>query len=235
MVLSVVLCVLLTGVFAFAAFKIYKNSENLKLAKWARRNKTEARWILVGFNLAMALTGVSLGFALSNMGLTIGEPALYTGLGIFLIGTILFPSKAKSDPKIAFRYRRKQLLTVMRIGGSALALIAYTNTFMADNGDELYQQAAVHPAVWVILATAGLVLFGFLILALSCGLACNGYEGAALTLLIGGGAGLIILYVWVLRKIFDNHRKQKSLKSGNGNRTIGTDETLDGDDLEDIL
>lgn len=205
---SIVLCCLLAGIFAFSAFKIYQKG-NLKLAKWARRNKKEARWVLVGFNLAMALTGVSLGLALSKMNLKLGEPAMYFGLGIFAVGTLLFPSKDKNDPKIALRYQKKRILSVLRIGGSALAMIAFANIFLAPDHQELVHEAAVHPAVWVILATAGLVLFGFLILAFSCGLACNGYEGAALTLLIGGGAGLIILYIWVLRKIFEKNKKQK--------------------------
>ena len=208
------------AIFAFAAFKFYQKSKvlglssgSLNYSKWARDNKREARTIVFVFNLAMMICGLMIGLACYQADLRLGEPVIYIGLGIFLLATFLFPKKDKSDPTIAIRYKRKKVLSAVRIGGASIAFMAYANNYLLESDGSLTAEAAVHPAILVILATAGLLIFGYAILALSCGLACAGHEGAAMLLAVGGGAGLIILYIWILRKIFTpNKDKIKKLR-----------------------
>ena len=210
MILTLLLFGVLALIFGYAAFQIYRTSKKIKLAKWARKNKTQARWILVAFNLAMALTGICIGLLLTKLNIQINQYAIYLGLAIFVLGTFLFPSNDKSSPDIAGRYRKKQLLSALRVLGSSLALIAFANGYFGETEQILVNQSSAGPVLLIILASLGLVAFGFGILVLSCGIACNGYEAVALMVLVGGSGGLITLYVFVLRKIIKNSKKRRN-------------------------
>ena len=74
-------------------------------------------------------------------------------------------------------------------------MIGYTNSVVGGSAAGTATLASVHPALWIVLATFGLLIFGFIILAFSCALACEGYEAAALMLAVLGIGGLITLYV----------------------------------------
>ena len=226
---SIVLLVLLMASFAFVAFKFYQRAKSLSLtsasgtlkyAKWARSNKKEARWILLVFNIAMMVCGLCIGLACHRSGLSLGKPMIYVGIGMFLIGTFLFPDKDKADPNIATRYRKKKILSVLRIAGSSLAIMAYVNSYLMTENGEMVQEASVDVVILIVLATAGLLIFGYAILALSCGIACSGYEGLAIVVLVGGISGLIVLYVWTIRRILNMKKKQKPKQQL-------SDETLD--------
>ena len=58
-----------------------------------------------------------------------------------------------------------------------------------------------------ILAVLVTVVLGFLVAAAACGLACNGMEGLAAAVGIGGGILLITLAIWAIKSIW--HPKQK--------------------------
>lgn len=218
--ISIVFFVLLMASFAFLAFKVYQRADTLSMtsgtlayAKWARSNKTEARWILLVFNIAMMTCGLCIGLVCYRAGLRLGEPMIYVGLGLFLLGTILFPTKEKSDPKIATRYRKKRWLSILKIAGSTLALMAYTTNYLITESTVTVNEASIDSVILVIFATVGLLLFGYGILALSCGLACAGHEGIAILVLFGGISGVIILYIWALRRIFKRKKKTKQANS----------------------
>ena len=199
MLLPTTLLIILAVIFTYSAFHFYKSSKNLELAKWARKNNGRARLLLVIINLSMALVGVTIGLLCSKMNLQLSEYTIYVGLGMFMVGTVFFPSNSKNGFEVAGRYRKKQILSLLRVGGSSLAMIAFANEFIGGSSASLVTTAGISPVVLIIFATVGLVVFGALILALSCGLACNGYEGAATLLLFGGTIGLIIAYVVLIQ------------------------------------
>lgn len=223
MLLTITLLLILVLLFSYSAYHFYKSSKNLDLAKWARKNNGRARLLLVIFNLSMALIGVSIGLLCSKMNLQLNEYTIYVGLGMFIIGTVLFPSNSKNGFEVAGRYRKKQILSLFRVGGSSLAMIAFANEFIGGSSASLVTTAGISPVVLIIFATVGLLVFGALILALSCGLACNGYEGAAMLVLVGGTTGLIVSYVILIRKI---HRRSKD-KNKDSRKSIEREDILD--------
>jgi len=220
MVLSILLLAALVLLFGFSAYGFYKRSKHVKMAKWARKNKGNARFLLVLFNVSMALIGVSLGMLCSKLDLHLSVYTIYVGLGLFVFGTVFFPSSEKGSADLYGRYRRKQILALCRVAGSSLAMIAFANEFIGGHSADLVTTAAVSPVVLIILATLGLVIFGVMILAFSCGLACNGYEGAAMLLLFGGGFVLIVGYILLLLRII---RKGKERKVAQGRRPSSAD------------
>jgi hypothetical protein len=203
------LAILFSG---YVAFKIYRFVPVNNIAKWARRNKGSARWLLVVFNLAMAVLGVTIGLLCSTLDLHMNESVLYAGLGLFAIGTVFYPSRKKGTFEIAGRLGKRRVMTALRLSGGAIAAISFANIFLSGHVELVTSEAAVHPAFWIVLSTLGLVALGFGVLVLSCGLACNGYETAALVLAVGGVGGLVALYVVIIVKVMKNHKKRQGLE-----------------------
>lgn len=210
MLLSILLLAVLVLIFGFSAYGFYKQSKDVKMAKWARKNKTNARILLVFFNVLMAMIGVSIGMLCTKLNLHLSVYTIYAGLGLFIFGTVFFPSSDKGSPDIYKRYRRKQFLSLCRVAGSSLAMIAFANEYMGGNTAGLVTTAGVSPVILIILASLGLIVFGVIILALSCSLACNGYDGAAMLVFFGGGSALIVGYVLLLVRIVQKNRERKT-------------------------
>lgn len=226
MLLSILLFAALMLIFGFSAYSFYKRSKHVKMAKWARKNKTNARLLLVLFNISMSLIGVSVGLLCSKLNLHLSVYTIYIGLGLFVFGTLFFPSSEKGSTDMYDRYKRKQFLSLCRVAGSSLAMIAFANEFIGGHSAELLTTAGVSPVILIILASLGLLIFGVMILALSCGLACNGYEGAALLLLFGGGGGLIVGYIFLLLRIVRKNREQKSGQVSRASSADALDELM---------
>ncbi|MDX2362051.1 MAG: hypothetical protein QNK23_14675 [Crocinitomicaceae bacterium] len=226
MVLAIIALSILAGLFSYSAYHFYKHSKHLNVAKWARKNKSYARLLLVIFNLSMVVIGASIGLLFSSLNLQLSEYTIYVGLGLFIFGTVFFPSSEKGGVQVIGRYRRKQFLSLCRIGGSSLAMIAFANQFIGDSSSSLVTTAGASPVLLIILASVGLVIFGAIILALSCGLACNGYEGAAMLLLFGGTIGLITAYVLLIRKINRNRKDQEKSSHGSATRADVLDDSF---------
>ena len=212
MILEISLLALLILFSSYVAYRVYRHIPVNDVAKWARKNKRTARWMLVAFNLALSVLGVTIGLLCSSLDLQMSEGVLYAGLGFFAIGTILYPSKKKGTSEIVGRLGKRRWMTGLRLAGGAVASIAFANIFISGEVSLVTSEAYVHPAVWIVLSTIGLLALGFGILVLSCGLACSGYESAALLLAIGGTGGLVFLYVFVILKIIKNNKKNKELE-----------------------
>src|SRR3989338_2046534 len=213
MFLTILLLVILVLLFGYSAYGFYKRSKHVKMARWARKNKGNARLLLVLFNVSMALIGVSLGLLCSRLDLHLSVYTLYIGLGLFIFGTVFFPSSEKGGSDLYGRYRRKQILSLCRVAGSSTAMIAFANEFMGGQAVDLITTAGVSPVVLIILASLGLVIFGVMILALICGLACNGYEGAALLVLFGGGITFITGYILLLLRIMRKNKERREAQN----------------------
>lgn len=211
MLLTIIIFVSSILLSGFLAVKTYRILRKKKLANWARSNKKEARWLLVFFNLLMIVLGISIGLLCVKLDLKLNENVGYVALGIFVLLTYVFPSKSKVFGELAGRYEKKQKMTVLRVAASIVALIVFTSSWGQGVVDGNSLHAGIGPAGLIVLATLGLFVLGAAVLVLSCGIACNGYEGAALVVLICGWGGLITLYVLTIRKINRNHR-QKGLK-----------------------
>lgn len=68
-------------------------------------------------------------------------------------------------------------------------------------------------ALTVLIIIAGLGL-GYLLVAAACGLSCNGMEGLAYLVGIGGGILLITLAILVIKRIWNPKRKNRAKPSG---------------------
>lgn len=67
------------------------------------------------------------------------------------------------------------------------------------------KKASGDKAGLIILTILGGLALTFVVLALSCSLACNGSEGLAIAVLIGGVAAVIFLMVFLIKKINQSH------------------------------
>lgn len=76
-----------------------------------------------------------------------------------------------------------------------------------------------------ILAVLGAVLLGFLLAAAACGLACEGMEGLAYVVGIGGGILLITLAIWGVKSIW-HPKNKKRIKPSEGNFSTPQEGTL---------
>jgi len=211
MVLQITLLIVSIIIAGYLAIRMAKVVRQRKLAKWARTNKRDARLMLVGFNLTMVLIGVSLGLLCGYLGLKFDKRIIWLTSAIFLIATLLFPSKFKGDPNIAGRYERKQRLTILRITASGVGVVTFANQFVRVPATRTVHMSA-GPAILIVLLTLGFIVVGLAILALSCGIICNGHESLGLMVLFFGWSGLIALYVFGVRKIIYRERKQEHVK-----------------------
>ncbi len=204
---TLILLILASG---YAAYKLFGKIPITEMSKWARANKVKARWMLVALNLALAVLGSCLGLFCDALNLRMPHEILYLGLGLFAIGTVFYPLRNKQDERIALRIGKRRWMTGLRLCGASISTIAFANLYLAGSPDVLTFTAAVHPAVLIVLATVGLIVVGFFILAFSCALSCNGYDAAAVLLAVVGGGGLIALYVWLVIRIMKSQRGNQS-------------------------
>jgi len=218
--ITIITLISIIAVSGYAAYLHYRHLRYHELSKWARVNRLKARWMLVAFNLAMSVCGAALGLLCMRIGLQMSEGVLYTGLVLFALGTLFYPNMNRSEKGIATRYRRRQIMTGLRVSGATIACIAFANLYTTDMNGVTVQEAAVHPAILIVLCTLGLIAFGFLILVLSCSLACQGYDGLALTVFVFGIGGLIFLYVWLLIRIQRKHQQRKNNSQLLDNNTL---------------
>ena len=63
--------------------------------------------------------------------------------------------------------------------------------------------------LYTVLAALGILALGFLVAAAACGLSCNGMVGLAVLTGIGGGALVIALAVWLIKRIWHPKHKKR--------------------------
>ena len=73
--------------------------------------------------------------------------------------------------------------------------------------------------LYTILAVIGAVALGFLVAAASCSLSCNGMQGLAALVGIGGGVLIVVLAILVIKSIW-NPRRVKRIKTSKDTNTI---------------
>jgi protein-S-isoprenylcysteine O-methyltransferase Ste14 len=73
--------------------------------------------------------------------------------------------------------------------------------------------------LYTILAVIGAVALGFLVAAASCSLSCNGMQGLAALVGIGGGVLIVVLAILVIKSIW-NPRRVKRIKTSKDTNPI---------------
>lgn len=213
--------------------------QSKKISLWASKNPWKTRGILASAHLIATVSALSIGFHLSTDGVVISEGAKYLALSAILASVCLYPSLSATNyfqRKVYDSVLITSGMVMMVYAGNnytikpspsvntVYSIANHTtenlwhvvkrdipNTKIQEKEQEPpKKRSTAGKIILTILAVGALAGLGYLLAALSCQIACSGSEALAAVVAIGGGLGLVIGFIAVIKSIFGKRkRKQK--------------------------
>jgi hypothetical protein len=218
---------------SFAGAYRFRHSGLLKLQAWSHKNKFKARAIIILTRIALTITGFAAGINLFEAGYILPQYSKFVFACMFLVGILTYPFKKTNRDKISGIFRSRIQGLLMSLGGLFLCIslgnnVAHENSqgintdhhinkrssdyfeskkdapaLLSYEDDENDTASYVLRSILLVLTFVSVIVIQFLLIVLSCSLACDGAEGTAATILFGGTILLAFLTVisiyWIKR------------------------------------
>lgn len=226
----------LSGILSMVALISLQNKSK-RISRWAFENSSAARGLIVSAHFVTGSCAGLIGKYLAGDGLIFSESIAYIPTLVVSAAALLYPSAAPRD-----YLRRKMHDVALFSAGAVLVMYAAntysiqsqaevsanygfaksnlsvdpvsTNYSLSEYGVQgsPEKKNVVGKIALTLLAVAAFAALGYGLAALSCQIACSGSSAAAAVVAIGGGIGLVALFVFTIRSIFGKTKRKKKQK-----------------------
>jgi hypothetical protein len=209
-----------------------------EISRWASQNPWKTRGIITGTHITTALCAITLGSQLSEQGILIPDSTKYLSFFTIGTAIILYPSSHLTKLYLQRKIYDAVLFTsgaamMMYIGNQSAVqqqnpanqnpIYSFignnqgTSSYVKENisipkitpQDPPAKKSTGAKIALTVLAIVVFAALGYGLAALSCSIACSGNEALAAVVGIGGGIGLILLFIATIKSIFGKGKKNK--------------------------
>jgi hypothetical protein len=225
-----------TGILSIILLSFFRK-QSKQISFWASQNSWKSRGLITAAHFVTGASALAFGDQLSVDGFIISEAAKYIALSTIATAVFLYPFPRSANylhrktlDAVLFTSGAMMMLyagnqyEVKQQQNPAQAVYSFsTNTQATDwhlakkeisipkikKQDDPKKKSKDDKVGLTIVASLIFLGLLYLLAALSCSISCSGLEGLAVAVGIGGGIGLVIGFVAVIKSIFGKGRKKK--------------------------
>ncbi len=213
-----------------SAFMFLGRKRTKRLANWASNNVKTSRRLLIGSRILLGLASLQLGRIIQSVGFELSDWSVYALSAVFALNVLLYPVKNTAKRIWKSNFIRRKLHDLALVAVTSALLISFGNISSQQSNMNSFGRQITEAFTYAPTATSseadymdyekrstgeiiGNILLSILALALfvgvimllaviSCELSCNGQEGLAALVMIGGATLAILGIIYLFKRIW---------------------------------